>query len=361
MNARRPLALFAALLTVAGPAVAEDLVVVSTGGDGVTKVGGRIVDYTGDGLVLELPGGRRQTFAADKVLSVKTQYDPKQMEADRAFGENDFARALALYREVRSAETRPWVQRQITARMVWCLRGLGQPEVAGEEFLLLIRSDPTTPYFDCIPLAWIPSQPSVPLERAAGQWLARDDMPAAVLLGASHLLPTAARADALARLKKLTSATDRRIARLALAQTWRAEVATVDEQRLAAWSHLIEAIPESPINLCTSSARIKAAGPGNRFVGSATVSKAGPYYVMGLARAHRREWEDAALALLHAPILFPRDRALAAQSLLDAGRSLERLDRTKKAARLYRELIETYPKARSAAEARGRLDEMAKE
>ncbi len=335
MNAHRSLILFVAILTVAGQAVAEDLVIVSTGGDGVTKVGGRIVDYTGDGLVLELPGGRQQTFAADKVLSVNTHYDVTKMEADRAFAENDFARALTLYREARAAETRPWVQRQITARMVWCLRGLGQPEVAGEEFLLLIRSDPTTPYFDCIPLAWIPSQPSVPLERAAGQWLARDDMPAAVLLGASHLLPTAARADALARLSKLTSATDRRISRLALAQTWRAEVATVDDQRLAAWSHLIESIPES--------------------------LRAGPYYVMGLARAHRREWEEAALALLHASILFPYDRHLAAQSLLDAGRSLERLDRTKKAARLYRELIETYPKERSVAEARGRLDEMAKE
>ncbi len=335
MNDSRSLILFVAILTIAGRAVAEDLVTVSTGGDGVTKVGGRIVDYTGDGLVLELPGGRRQTFAADKVLNVKTQYDPKQKEADRAFAENDFARALALYREVRSAETRPWVQRQITARMVWCLRGLGRPDVAGEEFLLLIRSDPTTPYFDCIPLAWIPSQPSAPLERAARQWLAREDMPAAVLLGASHLLPTAARADALARLKKLTSATDRRVSRLALAQTWRAEVATIDEQRLAAWSHLIEAMPES--------------------------LRAGPYYVSGLARAHRREWEEAALALLHAPILFPHDRRLAAQSLLDAGRSLERLDRARKAARLYRELIEAYPKSRSAAEARGRLDEMAKE
>ncbi len=335
MIARRLLLLIAAFLPLAGSAVAEALVIMSTGGGGVTKVGGRIVDYTGEGLLLELAGGRQQTFPAEKVLSVSTQYDPKQVEADASLAADDFARALALYRQARTAETRPWVRRQITARMVWCYRGLGQPGSAGEEFLLLIRSDPTTPYFDCIPLAWIPSQPSASLERAARQWLDRADMPAAVLLGASHLLPTAVRATALARLKQLTSARDRRIAQLAVAQIWRAAVVTANDRQLAAWARTIEEMPES--------------------------LQAGPYYVLGLARAHRHQWEEASLALLRTPILFTRQRHQAAQCLLDAGRSLEKIDRPKKAARLYRELIDTYPETRCVAEARGRLEEMAKE
>jgi TolA-binding protein len=117
---------------------------------------------------------------------------------------------------------------------------------------------------------------------------------------------------------------------LALAQTRRAAVATADETKLAAWQRTIEKIPE-PL-------------------------AAGPHFVLGLALAQRQQWEQSALAMMRVAILYPRQRALAARSLLEAGRALERLERTKQAVHLYRELIREYPKTRPVAGARGRIE-----
>ncbi len=313
---------------------AEDVVYVTTTSDrGYMKLTGRVVDYTGRELRLQASNGSEQRFLGERVLRIETEHGPAQVEADRRFARREFGPALDLYRQARDAETRPWVRRQIIAQIVWCYRNLARPEMAGEEFLLLVRSDPTTPHFGCIPLAWIPSQPSLLLERSAQQWLARDDMPAAVLLGASHLLPTRARPRALEKLRKLTTDADRRIAFLALAQTWRAAAVTAGRQQLAGWSETIERMPE-PL-------------------------RAGPYYVLGLAWAQQKGWEQAALAWLRVPILYPEERPLAARSLLEAGQSLERLGRTGRAVRLYSELIETFPETQSAVDAQARLREAA--
>ena len=80
--------------------------------------------------------------------------------------------------------------------------------------------------------------------------------------------------------------------------------------------------------------------------------------IRGLGNSLQQAFEQAALALMRIPILYPQHRLLAAQSLLDSGRSLEKLDRSKQAVRLYHELIRTYPQSRSTAEARSRLEEM---
>jgi tetratricopeptide (TPR) repeat protein len=285
-------------------------------------------------LRIELVGGRQQSFPADSVLSIETQYSRSQTDADALFAQGQFDQALALYRQALEDEPRRWVRRQIVARLVWCCRGLGQPDQAGEAFLLLIRDDPQTNYFDSIPLEWMPRQPSVATEQAARRWL-ESQQPAAVLLGASHLMTTSARLDALAKLRELAAGADRQVAQLALAQSWRAAVASAKEQEIDAWDRAIEQIPE----------RLAA----------------GPYFVLGLARSNRQQWEEAALALMRAAILYPQQRALSAQSLLHAGRALEELGRAREALRLYRELIRDYPEQpRPVAEAQDRMEAMGK-
>ena len=324
----------AGLATVAA---AQDTVYISssTGSRGYTKLTGRIVDYTGRELVLETAGGQKRTYPAAKVVKIETPSSRQETDADALSARGEFASAVALYNQARSADSRSWVRRRMTARMVWCYRALGQMRRAGEEFLVLVRSDPDTPYFDCIPLAWVPSQPPQLLEQAAGAWLDRDDLPAAGLLGASHLMSTASRSKALGRLAQLATYDDPKIASLAVTQAWRAALATVDERQLASWPRAIERMPEA--------------------------LRAGPYYVLGQALAQRQAWEEAALALLRVPILYGEHRTLAARALLDAGRSLEKLDRPANAARLYRELIQTHPSSAPAGEARSRLEEMVQE
>ena len=316
------------------PAAAQDVVYIAGSTGGQTKITGRVLDYTGRELRLEHPGGREQSFPAEKVLRVETQYTPQQTDAERLFANNRFEPALALYRKAAETEPRRWVRRLIIARTVRCYHALDRPERAGEEFLLLIRDDPNTPYFDCIPLAWIPRQPPVDLELAARQWIKRKE-PAAQLLGASYLLAGRDRPAAIKQLGRLAAGADRQIAALALAQTWRAKVVTATPQQIDGWQRAVEQMPQ-PL-------------------------AAGPYFVLGRARAQHQQPQQAALALLRVPILYPQQRPLAAQSLLEAGRALEKLDRTRGALRLYRELLRDYPEqTRPVAEAQGRLEEIGK-
>ena len=314
------------------PAAAQDTAYITGSGGGQTRITGRVLDYTGRELKWEHLGGQQQSFPAEKVLRIETPCGRQQTDADALLAKNQFDRALGLYLKAVESEPRRWVRRQIIARIVGCYHALDQPQRAGEAFLLLIRDDPDTPYFDCIPLTWTPQQPPVDLELAARQWLGREE-PAAQLLGASHLLSGRDRPEALRLLRRLAAGTDRRIAGLALAQTWRAEVATATAEQLDGWNRLIEQMPE-PL-------------------------AAGPYFVLGSARAQRQQPEQAALALLRVAILWPQQRLLAARALVEAGRALEKLDQGQEALRLYREAIRTYPEqTRPAAEAQSRLEEM---
>ena len=69
--------------------------------------------------------------------------------------------------------------------------------------------------------------------------------------------------------------------------------------------------------------------------------------------------DEAALALLRIPILYPRERSLAAAALLTAGGCLERLQRPAQAATLYREVVAGAGSISEADEAQRRLQSLA--
>ena len=229
-----------------------------------------------------------------------------------------------------SDPSRRWVRELLIARLVWCCRAMGATELAGEQFLLLVPQGRTTPYFDCIPLAWVAEQPHAGLQRAAEAWLQQEDSPAAQLLGSSHLLAT--RSDVLDRLQRLSTSPDPQVAQLAMAQTWRASRATADARQLTTWQTAIERMPE-PL-------------------------RPGPYYTLSLAWANVQNWPEAAMAAMRVPVLFPQHRSLSARALVDSGRYLQRLDQPKQAVELYREVLTRYATTPAAAEAKSRLEQV---
>jgi tetratricopeptide (TPR) repeat protein len=318
----------------AASASAEDVIIVATGkeGRGRSRIAGQILDYTGQGLRLMLPSGREQTFASDRVVEVETAWQPDHAAGDRLFGEGKYAQALPLYRQSLGKEHRPWARRRILAQCVWCCRCLEQWEQAGDAFLVLYDSDPSTQYFASIPLAWGAAQlSSASVERRAADWLARPDSRAASLLGASWLLTTASRQDASeAVLQRLASDRDARIAFLAESQLWRTRAATAAPQA-DHWRERIEQMPED--------------------------LRPGPYFTYGRALARLGCREQAALAFLRVPILYPSHRDLAAESLLAAGRELELSGQVDEAVGLYREVTADYCGA-AAATARSRLENL---
>jgi tetratricopeptide (TPR) repeat protein len=314
------------------PAQAEDVVHVSLGDNpqSRTRMTGEILDYTGRELVLRIAGGKEHRFPGDKVFLVETERSAEHLAADAQYDEGQFRKALELYAEAQRKEPRRWVRRQILAQIVQCHAHLADFEAAGQYFLTLLSEDAETPYFDCFPLAWSPREPSPGLERRCLQWL-QSNLPAAALLGASHLLPTPHRSAALSKLASLKYDRDRRISGLARAQEWRAGLAEVTPDKIAQWLQELERVPP-PL-------------------------RAGPYYVLGDAWSRVSRPEQAALCYLRVPLLYPRQRLLAARCLLDAGRELGLVGESDEARRLYREVIDRYPESPDVSEASRRLQE----
>ncbi|HEV3025662.1 MAG TPA: hypothetical protein VGX76_24485, partial [Pirellulales bacterium] len=296
-----------------------------------TRIAGRVVDYDANQVVIETNDGRELKRPGGLVVEIESRWTPAQTAGDGHYARHEFREALADYDTALRKEQRRWVQRMIVARMVVCHRELGRLDAAGTRFLNLVRDDPDTPYFDAIPLTWLPGEPSPALEQAARQWLAGDS-PVANLLGASHLLSTGSRPAAVDRLERLALEKDPRIAALSQAQLWRTQSVKAGDEHLARWSAMIERFPQ-PL-------------------------RAGPYLVLGHALAQRGKTLPAALALMRVAVLFPRERTLVADALWETGRLLEQLGQTPGAAHLYQELAAGYTDEMVAAGARNRLEEL---
>ena len=301
--------------------------VPAAGAQARPKLTGRIVDYNGRELLIDISGVEKR-YPAEQVAEVETELTPTHLAADELFARREYAAAVPKYEQAMRGESRRWVQRRIVAQMIWGLRNMGQYRRAGELFLALARDDPAMLYDACIPLAWVPAQPAPDLEKKSQEWL-KSDAAWAVLIGASHLLSTGERSEAVKRLERLSDDKDPRIASLARALVWNATYVSATPAQLAAWSDEIETFPPSV--------------------------RAGPYFVLGRALAQHKQFEDAALNLLRVQMLYPQDRLLATAASYEAGRSLEGAGTADAAVRIYRELIASDPQSRPATEAQGRL------
>ena len=295
-----------------------------------TKISGQIVDYTGKELVLRTDTGAPRRFPSEQVADIETAWSAEQLAGDAMLAQHEFAAALAQYQLALKKDERRWVRRKIIADMIWCYRGLDQLGRAGELFLILVRDDPATPYYACIPLNWLNREPSPDVEQRAREWLARGEVAEAGLLAASHLLPTAERGAALKRLDTLLAEKDPRIAALAQALVFSASSASVGDSQLAAWRDRVERFPAA--------------------------LRGGPYFVLGRALEKHHDLAGAALAFLRVPIESPRERFLAAAALFEAGQALEKSGQPRDAARLYQELATDYAPSRYASEAKRRLE-----
>jgi tetratricopeptide (TPR) repeat protein len=277
-------------------------------------------------------GGAETTIPAERVLEVHAEWNSPHRRGDDLFAEARFAEALEQYRQAVAQDQRAWVRRRLASQAAWCYRNLGQHEYAASAFLTLATQDSATPYFDAVPLSWTSTQPGAAFEAKLRKWL-DDENPIVSLVAASWLLATADRSAATEKLRDLADVADPRVALLAQAQLWRTQQATAKSEDVARWRKALERLPE-PL-------------------------RAGPYYVTGQALARLGGGEEAALVLLRVPVLYPQHRELAAESLLAAGRELEKLGRAEEARRLHQELVAAYGESPLAELARQALEQTA--
>lgn len=329
------LACLLAAFCCAAPAALADTVVLTVGG-AAGRLKGEIVEYTGAELRLRQADGRESMLPSTKVASIETTWPTDFNEGERLLDQGKYADAVARFLAAAKQETRRWAQRRILSRAVRGYAGQGEYDKAGTMFLIILENDPTTQYFDTIPLSWNPHVPSPDLEAKADGWLTgakQNDAtrPAAELLGASWLLSTGKRGAATEALKRLAGSSDARVAVLARAQLWRTELVAATSDDVARWQSAIEKMPE-PL-------------------------RAGPYYTLGRVYSRLGDGDQAALALMRVPILYADDRPLAAAALCAAAAELLKLERRQEALGLYRETASRYAETESAVEARAHLTE----
>ena len=305
-----------------GPAAAhgqaEDVVtlVPNNPADTPLKVRGTVLDYTGQSLTLQTSSGET-TIPTEKVARVDTVYPPQFDQAWPLLLAGQSTEAIALLQEALAEENRPWVRRAIQARLAVAFQNAGRTAEAGSTFLAIVAEDPQTFHQEAMPLAWGSHPPNFERDRTARQWLESPTLHAH-LMGASWLLSTADRTEALRVLNQLRQANQPQLALLAEAQIWQTKIVTATAAEVNQWAQRIEA---------------------NGLRGPAA---AGPYLVLGKARRQLDQDTQAALLLMRPPILFPELRPVAAEGLLLAARSLERTGQHEQATRLAREVVRDY-------------------
>ena len=296
-----------------------------------TRVSGTIIDYTGRELLIRTVGSREQSIPTDRVEDIATKYTEKHAAADRLFEEHRYADAEAMYRRSITDEPRQWVRRMILSQVVWCLRNQDQYEQAAVTFALIVQNDPTTQYFDAIPLLWWSTELPLSAERRATDWLRDESDPVMQLVAASWLLrgPAELRGEAQRTIEALTRSRDDRVAQLAVAQSWRSRLVIAQASEVARWQSIVQQFDP----------RLRAGG----------------YFLIGQALARHRKLEEAALALMRVPVLYPRERELAAESLLAAADALEKNNNIDESRVALRELLRDHAGSNAAAAAKSKL------
>ncbi len=316
------------MLLVAAPSVwAEETVRLrgSGGGRGVVEVVGRVVDFTGREIRLE-HNGREQAYPAERVIEVVTEWPPGYEEGKAALDKGEYAEAIGHFTRAAQADQRVWVRRLAMEQMIVAYAAQEDWLRSGDLLVSLATSDPATAALAQAPLPWQRVE-GVPQARAEG-WL-RGNTEAAQLLGASHLLPTALRGEAIKVLTTLARSGDPRVALLAQAQLWRTEVVTAGLTQVSRWEETL---------------RKASASVGG-----------GPWLVVGDAYRQRGEQDRAMLAYLHPAIDFPNDIPSAARGLMLAAQVAGEAGQPEERHKLLRQLVGSYPHTPPALAARSML------
>lgn len=294
----------------------------------------RVLDYTGRNITLLESGQVNQSiYSSDEVLRVETPQSEPHRQGLQSLAAGRVDDADRLLREALNRETREWVRREILADLVRASLWKGDYTGASARFGLLYSSDPLTRHFGFIPVVWSEKTVDDGQRRAASS-LVVESSPVSQLVGASILL-VGSDHEELAKdtLKALTGGNDRNLRQLAEAQLWRLKVReqNVAAHELERWQRQVEDLPET--------------------------MRGGPYFVLGQGYRSKLLRDQAALAMLRLPILYPHDRPLVARACVEAGEILQSQGRTAEAIGALREAVVRFPETIVAQEARSILEQ----
>lgn len=281
---------------------------------------GQIVEWKGVSLTL-YSNSKQREFDNDQIVEFQTQWSKEYLNGKQLLESGQAQQSLIALQNGLKLETRPWAKRIIRNQLVQAYQSLGQHAGACEQFLQILQEDRNTRFMNSIPLPWTGGGAN--LMGPARQWI-KSREPAVQLLGASWLIASPDRAQAISTLEELSRDIDPRIKNLAIAQLWRTRT-KVNAKQIEVWSRLVDKMPRDV--------------------------RAGPYFILADFQARAELQEEALLNLMKIRILYPEQRLLSAAALYRSAKLLHNRNETKKAQTLLSELTTIYPQTLWAQQA----------
>lgn len=200
-------------------AYAEDTVIYyNSATDRQTKSTGTIENYSRYELTLRTTSGTILSIKTDNIVEIKAERPALYDEADQRMKNREFDQALPLLEKSLSLVSEDWMKHEILARQIECLNALNRVEDAAQRYVQLVRLDPDSPFYDCVPLVWTSVEMSSKMKQLAQLWIRQQNYPYVALLGASFLLTSDKKNEAQTALTVLTKSADSDVAALAQLQ-----------------------------------------------------------------------------------------------------------------------------------------------
>ncbi len=309
------------------PFIGNDTVTVQQDGERPIRYQGRIEDISGESLILRRSHiTKTQVFRVSQIteLTFVRSTDFEAGLQQRQAG--NFAVALSHFDAALKHEYRPWAQNELHAAAAKTCILMGDRNAAVERIETILESDARSRHASLLPLVWDHRLRADECVSATANDLQQGSA-ARQLVAASRLLGDEEQAAAAAvTLRRLSDSAAPRIAELATAQLWRVTLQTDAAgltHQLPIWQRHLRRMP------------LEARG--------------GPQYVIALGLQRLHDYDQASVAFLWLPFMSPTDEALAALSLLQAGRCLTESGRVSEAAATQLELSKRFPKSSAFA------------
>ena len=298
------------LLLTHGGLRGDEVLVTDQRGNSLNRKG-EIVDFKSGILTMKI-GARELTVASESIRRIEADWLPEHVQADEAYGQFQYERALERYRSAFRRDTRRWVRRKVLARVVRCQTNTGRIGEACQNFARLAADDPHTHYLEMIPLAWDERPTPSKLVQQMLPWLAESRSTSEQLMAASWLLNSQHQKAAAGRLRSIGRDPWEPRAKLAVSQLWRVELPTMKAARTSWWEQHVESMP------------VKL--------------RAGCYFLLGRSYDQHGTAAQAALAYLRVPAQYPHEQSLSHAALFRCGEALQSTGRTDEAMRCYLQL-----------------------
>lgn len=236
-------------------------------------------------------------------------------------------RGLEMLDRAISQEQRPWARHELLADSArYCLQA-GMFEQTIERIERVFAKDPQTRHIALLPLVWDERLPEGERVQSTPEQI-NSDSAIRQLVACSALLSDADHREAvISRLTSLRRTSgNARLSELAATQLWRDALLHQPADSTVP-DHYRDIVRQLPAD-----------------------ARGGPTFVLGRLQALRHQYDEAALLLMWMPLMPHNDRALAAASLAESIRCLQKGGRPAEAAQLQQDLQSQFP-GTSAAKA----------